>query len=203
VTERVLAHGLDLAAPLRDVVERGAAFVPSALDEGFRRRLQAEIEDGSFEPAPDEVGPVRQATEAFTIRHPTEGYPMSEALGRAALSAIRAQGEGIRGLATYRPNEFTVQRYRPGPVGISPHLDGKRFRRLVAVFTTEGSAPFAICAERAGPAIAQWIAEPGSLVLLRAPGLAGRRDGRPFHTVGAPDEGMRYSVAFRMNARSQ
>ena len=203
MTAAILAEGLDLTESLRAVVERGAAFVPRALDESFRLRLQAEIEGGPFEAVPEEVGPVRQATEAFTVRGAMDGYATAQLLCRASASAIREQGHAIRGLATYRPNECTVQRYRPGPVGISPHLDGRRFRRLVAVFTTEGSAEFGICEERSGPMLAHWLAVPGSLVLLRAPGLAGHRDGRIFHTVGAPENGVRYSVAFRMNTNPQ
>ena len=46
--------------------------------------------------------------------------------------------------ATYAPNEIYLQRYRPGSLGITPHLDGKRYRRLVAFFTVRGSACLAL-----------------------------------------------------------
>ena len=37
---------------------------------------------------------------------------------------------------------------------------------------------------------------PSSLVLLRAPGLAGAADSRPFHTVGGPTNDTRISLTF-------
>ena len=39
---------------------------------------------------------------------------------------------------------------RAGALGVSPHVDSKRFAVLVASFTIEGSARFALCQTRAG-----------------------------------------------------
>lgn len=190
---------LDLRPALERVAAEGAAFVRRALDDGFRRRLQRAVEHLRLEPAAEVVGPVRQQTEAAEVL--PGDLPETEALRRAFGSLVRDAGAGIRGLATWRPNEIVVQRYLPGALGITPHLDGKRFRRLVTVFTTEGSARFAICRDRAGGVLAEWEAVPGSLVLLRGPGLAGHRDGRPFHLVEGPRRGCRYSIGLRMDAR--
>lgn len=197
-------------APIRfhigEALERtardGAAFAPRALAEGFRRRLQEEIEGAPFRPLPEEIGPVRQETEAVELRVPLRGYPAVEELRRALTRAVRQGGRGIRGLATWRPNEVSVQRYRGGSMGITPHLDGKRYRRLIAVFTTKGRARFALCRDRAGEVVMEWETTPGSLVLLRGPGLAGLRDGRPLHQVTGPGSGWRYSIGFRMDARA-
>lgn len=197
----VLLPELDLRDTLSTVLREGAAYLPRALDEAFRRRLQEEIRGLPFEAVPEEVGPVRQETELFLIREPMDAHPAVAALRDALLRLVREEGQGIRGLATYRPNEASVQRYRPRALGITPHLDGKRFRRLVAVFTAEGTARFVLCRDRSGPVVASWEAGPGSLLLLRAPGLGGLRDGRPFHAVEGPRRGTRYSVSFRMNAR--
>lgn len=176
----------------------GFAFVPGALVESFRLRLHGEVEAAPFEPAPGSVGQVRQETEACTLPPDLEGYPGVAEL-REILMAM-ARRSGVRGLRTWRPDDVAAQRYRPGSMGITSHRDGRRFRRLVAVFTTAGAARFAVRAERHGNVVAGWEAGPGSLVLLRGPGLAGARDGRPFHEVSGPHEGVRYSVGFRMEA---
>jgi hypothetical protein len=47
--------------------------------------------------------------------------------------------------------------------------------------------------------IQEWEAGPGSLTLLRGPGLLDAEDGRPFHTVHGPAAGRRFSITFRIN----
>lgn len=189
----------DLEPALRRVAEDGAAHVPRLLSEPFRRRLQEEIEWLPMEPAPETVGQVRQETETWDLPAGKAPPPAVAALRRSLVRVVRASG--VRGLRTWRPNDVVVQRYLPGSVGITSHRDGKRFRRLVAVFTTAGEAEFAIRRERHGEIVGRWTAGPGSLTLLRGPGLAGARDGRPFHEVSGPRQGVRYSVGFRMEAR--
>ena len=48
-----LRPDLDLRNALRGTLALGAAFVPAALDEPFRRRLLTEVDDGPFEPLPE------------------------------------------------------------------------------------------------------------------------------------------------------
>ena len=86
-------------------------------------------------------------------------------------------------------------------LGITPHMDGKRFAKLVAIFTTKGNARFTVCKSRKGEVLQQWDVRPASLVLLRAPGFAGLDDGRPFHMVEGPKRGERYSIAFRLDTK--
>ena len=192
---------LDLREPLARTARSGAAFVSDALTAGFRERLQEEVGRGPFRPLPEEIGPVRQETEAFEVGGRLSGYPLLAELRRALVRAVREQGRGIRGLSTWRPTEISVQRYRGGAVGITPHLDGKRYRRLVAIFTILGRARFTVCRDRGGEPLEEWETVPGSLVLLRGPGLGGLRDGRPFHRVSGPESGRRTSVGFRMEVR--
>jgi hypothetical protein len=199
--EAPFVAGLDLRDALATTARSGAAFVSDALTGEFLARLQEEVERGPFRPLPEEIGPVRQETEAFEIRGRPTGYPRLAELRRTLVRAVREQGAGIRGLATWRPTEVSVQRYRGGAVGITPHLDGKRYRRLVAVFTTSGRAWFTVCRDRGGEPVEEWETVPGSLVLLRGPGLGGVRDGRPFHRVSGPGAGVRTSVGFRMEVR--
>ena len=171
-----------------------------ALADPFRSRLERELMTVPYEAAPAKVGPVRQETDVFLLRDP-EGFPALAQLAREVRAAVRVHARGIRGLATYVPNEIHVQRYRPGSLGITPHLDGKRYRRLVAFFTVRGSASLSVLRERAGEELARFSIGPGSLALLRAPGLASLRDGRPFHAIVPVGSEERVSVAFRMSTR--
>lgn len=197
-----LAPGLDLRAALLGVRDRGAAFVPAAVDEPFRRRLWREVASGPFSRFADSFGAglVRQEIDGYDVLDPMSDFPAIAELRDELTALVRAHGKGIRGLATWRPNEVGVARYRPRTLGITPHLDGKGYRRLVAVVTVMGSARFTICRSRAGDPVAVWETGPGSLVLLRGPGLGGRRDGRPFHTVDGPRRGERCSLGLRLKA---
>ncbi len=171
-----------------------------ALGDRFRTRLERELLTVPYEPAPPEVGPVRQETDVFVLRD-LKGFPALAELAHEYRVAVLAHAREIRGLATYAPNEIHLQRYRPGSLGITPHLDGKRYRRLVAFFTVRGSACLSVLRERAGEELARFSIGPGSLALLRAPGLGGLRDGRPFHAIMPVGIEERVSVGLRMNSR--
>jgi alkylated DNA repair dioxygenase AlkB len=115
---------------------------------------------------------------------------------------VRSDGASVRGLATWSPNEAGVGVYRPGSIGVTAHMDGRWYRRLVAVFTLVGVARFEIRAAREGEPVETWDARAGGVVFLRGPGLAGARDGRPYHVVQGPKRGVRCSLALRMAVRS-
>jgi hypothetical protein len=87
----------------------------------------------------------------------------------------------------------------PGQTGITAHLDGKWYRRLVVVVTVVGSARFEVTEGRDGPVLEGWDASAGGITLMRGPGLGGVRDGRPFHRIWPPSRGVRCSVALRMS----
>lgn len=196
-----LVPGLDLRTALRLTAERGYAHVPMALDDAFRAKLWREIRGCPFERFESSFGQVRQEIEGYDVRDPMDGFPVLAELRDELAALVRRHGRGIHGLATWQPNEAGVGLYRPGSIGITPHLDGKWYRRLVAVVTIHGAAPFTVCRDRSGHVIERWRAGPGGLTLLRGPGLAGRRDGRPFHTVEGPRRGERCSIGIRMNTR--
>jgi hypothetical protein len=190
---------LDLGRPLEALREAGAAFIPRALNEPFREQLQREIQEGPFERLPDRIGPVRQEADLFVVTDAMTAHPILATLRAEFVTRLRQDGPQIMGLARWWPNEAYVQRYEPGTLGVSPHLDSKRFAVLVAIFTAEGSARFALCQTRAGEIIQEWEAGPGSLTLLRGPGLLDAEDRRPFHTVHGPAAGRRFSITLRMN----
>lgn len=194
-----LRPGLDLRAPLRRTAAQGYARVPDAVDPAFLPGLRREVEAGSFQRFEGSFGKVRQEIEGFDLEGTMDGFPRVRDLADGLAALVRAHGRGIRGLATWWVNEVGVARYRRGSLGITPHLDGKWYRRLVAVVTVHGRARFAVCGSRdPEDVVEEWETEPGDLVLMRGPGLAGSRDGRPFHLVEGPRRGIRLSLGLRM-----
>ena len=200
---QALVGDLDLRDALEKLRGRGAAFLGKALQESFRERVLKEVAQGDFERLPAQIGPVRQETDLLLIRKDFGRWPAVAELRSELVETLRAQVSHIPGMPQWEPNEAYVQRYRTGALGVSPHVDSKRFVILVAVFTLAGSATFSLCTDRYGNALEEWEAESGSLVLLRAPGFDGSEDGRPFHRVQGPLSGERHSLTFRMNERDE
>lgn len=200
---QALVPYLDLRHALLRVVTSGMAFVEKALDHDCCRCLQHEVQSGTFEQLPSEVGPyrVREEADLFRITEANlDNYPAVRKVCRELISRVHADGHGIDGSDRWVPNDIAVMRYRPGSIGVSPHRDGLRNHYLIAIVTSQGSAPLAHCLNREGTIIEEWETIPGSLVLLRAPGFAGSEgDDRPFHAVRGPEAGWRYSLTFRMN----
>jgi hypothetical protein len=196
---RTLRPGLDLRRALRACAVSGHERMPDAIDRSFLERLRPELDAGPFRPFGESFGPVRQQIDGYDVGLPSSAFPLLGELCRELGSVVRLQGRGIRGLATWRPNEIGIAHYVPGSIGITPHLDGKWYRRLIAVATVYGRARFAICRTR-DPAdvLEAWTSAPGDLVLMRGPGLADVLDGRPFHLVEGPRRGERLSLGIRM-----
>jgi alkylated DNA repair dioxygenase AlkB len=189
----------DLSDAIVRVDQEGAAWIPRALEEPFRRRLRREVDAGPFRSMSGSFGKVRMEIEGYDVPAPMDGFPLMRDLAEELGALVRSSGGAIRGLRTWRPNEIGVARYRPGSLGITPHLDGRWYRRLVAVVTVYGRSRFAICRNREGDVVAEWHPGPGDLVLMRGPGLGGRRDGRPFHLAEGPRKGLRCSLGIRMS----
>ena len=194
LTRRSLAPALGLTAA------RGAGHVDGVLEPRFLRALWREIGGGPLRSMTGTFGTagVRMEIDGFDVDAPFEGFPRLRELADAFAERIVSHGAHVRGLRTWRPNEAGVGVYRPGSIGITPHLDGRRYRRLVAVFTLVGSAPFEVRSSREGDVEQRWQARAGGVTLLRGPGLAGSTDGRPFHAVHGPARGVRCSLALRM-----
>lgn len=198
----VLVPGLDLRDALAACARGGHARVAPALRTEVLRDLRREIDRGPFRPFGETFGEVRQQIDGYDVVVPATGFPLLTALCRELRDVVRSHGRGVRGLATWAPNEVGVAHYVSGSIGITPHMDGKWYRRLVVVATVYGTAPFAICASRDPlDVVDRWVAAPGDLVLMRGPGLAGSRDGRPLHLVEGPRRGERLSLGIRMSAR--
>lgn len=198
----ILAGGVDLAAALRRTAVDGHAHLDGVLTASFLRALWREVEAGPLRRMAGTFGRagVRMQIDGFDVAAPFEGFPAVAQLAATFGARVRREGRHVRGLATWRPNEAGVGVYRSGSIGITSHLDGRWYRRLVAVFTLTGAAPFEIRTSREGELVERWTARPGGLTLMRGPGLAGARDGRPFHAIAGPRHGDRCSIALRMRA---
>jgi hypothetical protein len=194
----------DLSDPLQRTAIEGFSHVDGLLEERFCRALWREIESGPLRRMAGTFGAagVRMEIDGFDVESPFEGFPLMAELADALTDRVRSDGASVRGLATWRPNQAGVGVYRPGSVGVTAHMDGKWYRRLVAVFTLVGIAKFEIRAEREGGPVEAWHARIGDVTFLRGPGLAGVRDGRPYHAVHGPKRGIRCSLAFRMSVRT-
>jgi hypothetical protein len=196
----ILADDLGLRGALERVRDVGRAVVNGVLSEARCVAILREFAGRSFERLPPTIGPVRQETELLLLTGEFGDVPSVAGLREELVAAIRDQTPDGTELGDWWPNEAYVQRYEPGALGVTAHVDSKRFVLLVAVFTLLGSAEFLLCEGRSGSVIETWETRPGTLVLLRGPGLGGLKDGRLFHAVRGPAAAQRYSLTFRMNA---
>jgi hypothetical protein len=193
------------AAAAADAVEAletvGAAHLPNAVAPGALTALTAVGARVTFTRATERVGDVRQAADIAVVG--AEEIGRSPPLRNAAASLARWVAEPAFDRARARgfePNEATWMRYAGRDEGISPHLDPRRYRVLVAIFTIAGRGELAVTDDRVGRAVVQaWPCAAGDLVLLRAPGLFDLADGRVLHRVRG-EAGGRMSLTFRMDA---
>jgi hypothetical protein len=189
-----------LSGALRTTASRGFAHLDGLLDPAFLRELRRELEGGPLRRMAGTFGDagVRMEIDGYDVGSPFDGFPLLAELASAVTDRVRSDGGEVRGLRTWRANEAGIAVYRSGSVGVTSHLDGRWYRRLVAVITVAGSARFEVRASREGDVLERWDARAGAVTLMRAPGLAGVRDGRPYHAVHGPPRGSRCSLALRM-----
>ena len=187
---------------LRETASNGFAHVDELVEPRLLRALGRELDAGPLRRMAGTFGKagVRMEIDGLDLEAPFDGFPALAELAAAFEERVRNDGDGIRGLRTWSPNEAGVARYHPGSVGVTAHMDGRWYRRLVAVFTVAGSARFEVRASREGELLEGWNAAAGSVTLMRGPGLAGIRDGRPYHAVHGPRRGVRWSLALRMRS---
>lgn len=95
----------------------------------------------------------------------------------------------------FRLNDLVVQRYPAGSFGITAHRDHVRYTGLVALILLSGDGRFFVSETRDGDGVREIPWRPGEMLLMRAPGFAGRTD-RPFHYLSEVSS-ERYSVGLR------
>ena len=202
VPPEMLAMALGRA--LARLGEADAVSIP-LLGLRARRRLIGATAHLPFRPATPVVGEgedaVRQDFEiCMTIPERSLLRAFAGALGRLVEAALT----GLDPAPLYRPfrfNDLVVQRYPKGSFGITAHRDHVRYQGLVAVVTLAGTARFFVCAERSGRGAREVPCSPGDLLLMRAPGFAGRRD-RPFHYLSDVTQG-RLALGLRHDLRAE
>jgi hypothetical protein len=183
VERHIVATPQTLAASLARLEAEDAAALPLLSSQGCQALLAAS-ESLSYRPAKPVIGAGERAVyQDFEICMPVpQGslfHACAEAVQQLLPLALAELDEPP--LAAAPPlNDLVVQRYAPGSRGITPHRDHVRYRDLVAIVTLAGQARFFVCRERSGTDAREVAIPPGSLLLMRAPGFAGRSD-RPFH----------------------
>ena len=204
----------DLAAHLRptprqlaDAIARLGTEDVSALpllDDGARRHLAQAAARLPFKASTPVVGEgeraVRQAFQYCVT------LPQNSLLRAFASCLERRLNDSLTLLdppplaGAIRLNDFIVQRYQLGSVGITPHRDHVKYTGLVAIVILSSRARFSVCVDRSGRQPREIPSPPGQLLLMRAPGFHGRRD-RPFHFVTAVTQ-RRYSFGLRQDSRA-
>ncbi|HEY3701854.1 MAG TPA: hypothetical protein VGL32_06335 [Acidimicrobiales bacterium] len=187
-----------LEAALEEVAGVGHCLVRDALTPAQTAALLAELAPGPFTALEPLIGTVHQRGDGLTVGVGDEAFPLVARMVSELTGEVTASR--IPGTAGYEPNEITCQRYLDVSSGITPHMDQRRYRVLVAAFTLVGEATFTVFEDRSATKVVRsWTTRGGDLCLLRAPGLAGHSDGRPTHSVAGPATGARVSLTVRMD----
>lgn len=179
----MIADAAALSAALAICAVEGAAALP-VLSEADRMRLVAAVEGLSWRPARSAVGEgERQVLQDFELTLQLPGsspYRETAALIDAAIAAAASRLRPNPLPEGFYINDLILQRYAPGSRGITPHRDHLRYRGLVALIVVSGDGRFCLCDDRSRAGEREIAAEPGDLLLMRAPGFAGSPE-RPFH----------------------
>ena len=172
-----------LADALPRLADEDAVSLP-LLDPQARQRLIDAAADLPFRPARPVIGEGERAVhQEFDI---CMTFPDNSLFHAFAAEMARWVNGALDRLdppllsEPMRFNDLALQRYEPGSLGITAHRDHVRYEGLVALVLLSGAARFFVCADRSGRDAREVPAPAGHVLLMRAPGFAGRRD-RPFH----------------------
>lgn len=175
----------DVRKVVRALDEVGATSV-RILEDRLRNRLIAEADTYAFTEQPKIAasGKVVQQLSSF------DQFPPHSSFGLLARSfqdilmrkftTLRAEEYPFQGPLNL--NDMVLQRYKPGPIGISPHVDGKSRINVVCCFFLEGIGRFCVCEDRSGSNPVEIPSPPGNVLLMCAPGFRRCVQG-PFHFV--------------------
>ncbi|HYD93343.1 MAG TPA: hypothetical protein VEB18_02720 [Candidatus Paceibacterota bacterium] len=175
----------------------GAVAIPSFLSLEDCAALLHELQRYEAAEAPYEVGPHKVVQQYRAVKH----FPANSLFLqlRAEIQSLLARKFNTCLAVPLEFSDLVVQTYEAGSVGITPHRDGKSYINLVALVVLEGVARFCICEDRDGSNPVPISHEPGSLLLMRAPGFLGR-DLQPMHFIDRITE-RRTTVGLRQRIR--
>ena len=77
-------------------------------------------------------------------------------------------------------NDWIIQKYEPGYIGITPHRDRTDYRHMICLFVLSGHGRFYISKDRAKRDSMEIANLPGDVILMPGPGFRGMHH-RPFH----------------------
>lgn len=77
-------------------------------------------------------------------------------------------------------NDWIIQKYVPGCIGITPHRDRTDYRHMICLFVLSGFGRFHISKDRAKNDSMEIVNLPGDVILMPGPGFKGMLH-RPFH----------------------
>jgi hypothetical protein len=203
--ELLVPSNLDIERILEELSSVGATSV-TLLEEDFRLVLLKEAQDYAYEPEDEIVGSgervVRQQVSSFDGFPEDSGYVLLKDSFEDLLERSLAEVEAYPFETVLGFNSMVLQRYEEDSLGITPHKDGLRYINLVCVFVIGGRGRFYVCSDRSGRDAKEVDASPGNVILMRAPGLFGAEDNRPFHYV-TEIEGTRYTFGLRQKREPQ
>jgi hypothetical protein len=200
VTEELFTPtNLNIGRILEELSSVGSTSV-GLLEEDFRLALLKEARDYDYQPEDEIVGSgdrvVRQQVSSFDGFPEDSGFVLLKHSFQNLLERSLEELEAYPFETALGFNSSVLQRYEEGSIGITPHKDGLGYVNLVCVFVVGGRGRFYVCSDRSGRDAKEVDAPPGNVILMRAPGLFGAEDNRPFHYVTEIEE-TRYTFGLR------
>ncbi|MBI4118567.1 MAG: hypothetical protein HY455_03475 [Parcubacteria group bacterium] len=197
---RALSSGLTIPWRASEAVRRlkeESAFSFRLCDEMLLRRLVGEALSYEYNDQDERVNKhgVRQKLGTF------EAFPTQSLFPRLrdlVLALLQSKFETLSEYPFKTPlflNSVVLQRYKKGPLGITPHIDGPSRRNLVCVLVLAGEGDFALHDDKDGKNTRTIEAPPGHMIMMRAPGFLGE-DFQPVHSITNITED-RYIVGLR------
>ncbi|TFH49121.1 MAG: hypothetical protein E4H01_04925 [Lysobacterales bacterium] len=176
---------LNPAALMEELAQSGALAAP-VLSDGCRRSLLDAARASRFRAARPLVG---TGERVVCQRMEVCGDFPSGSIFRALTAEFQKLWDDFLAQVSCNPfedrlvfNDFMLQRYSVGEVGITPHRDRTGYRNLVCLFILEGKGRFYVCDDRSGTGAREIPHAAGDVLLMRAPGFRGATE-RPYHFV--------------------
>lgn len=203
----IFLPSFDPSHMVRDTIKIGYSFNDQVLTRAFYLDLAQEVASGPFEAFLDVSLGVYQKFDVFSPNYSSSAtrdrFPLLRELGDVIGSTIRANAAQNIPLRSWQPNDVAVQRYCGKYDGIGRHRDFASDIHLVASFTVMGTGEIGIHSNREDTVASKYLqTAPGSLLLLRAPGLVeSSEELRVVHSVKCPYSSPRISVTYRLATR--
>lgn len=207
----VLNPRFDFEKAVAQTAEIGYAFASDAIIFDTRKAMELEVgmltlEGSNHVDNPINAGTareVRQLHERSYLPVGHEDIPIATHVAIALVAEMGHIAHKYASLADWFPNEAGYQRYRSTDDHISPHRDRKTDEIMGAAITINGSALVKIHEPVENPnnyrnlrQVDEFRTSPGSIMLLRAPGLGNGE--QVIHEVLPPERGSRLILNLRM-----